>query len=113
MKRARTGARPSLLRQLNEREILAALQNHGPLSRAEIMRYTGISAPTVTRTVAGLLRARLLEEGEFRTPSFGRPGQVLRLANTNAVVLGVVVGTRRCELVSAGLDGVIHQAQPR
>ncbi len=107
MNKPRSRARGSLLRRLNEREILAAIQAMGPLSRAEITRHTGISGPTVTRTVAALLRARLLEEGDFRRPALGRPGQVLRLANKTASVLGLVVGAKRCELVSAGLDGHI------
>jgi N-acetylglucosamine repressor len=100
------------LRQLNERKVIEALQSRGPLSRAEIMRHTGISGPTVTRAVAALLEANLLEEGEFRAASLGRPGKVLRLAGA-AVVLGVVVGNKRCQLVSAGLDGQILQEEPR
>jgi len=107
MNKPRSRARDTLLRRLNEREILTAIQTAGPLSRAEITRHTRISGPTVTRTVAALLRARLLEEGDFRQPALGRPGKVLRLANKTASVLGVVVGAKRCELVSAGLDGQI------
>ncbi|HVS38937.1 MAG TPA: ROK family transcriptional regulator [Gemmataceae bacterium] len=104
---ARSAARGSLLRHLNEREVLAAIQAAGPLSRADITRRTGISGPTVTRTVAALLRARLLEEGDARPRTLGRPGRVLRLACKTAAVLGLVVGARRCELVTAGLNGEI------
>jgi N-acetylglucosamine repressor len=104
---ARSEARGSLLRQLNEREVLGAIQSAGPLSRADITRHTGISGPTVTRTVAALLRARLLEEGNARPQTLGRPGKVLRLASKKSSVLGLVVGARQCELVSAGLDGAI------
>src|SRR4051794_35465598 len=99
-------ARPALLRQLNERQVLATIQSHGPLSRAEITRHTGISGPTVTRAVSVLLEARLLEEGDFRQAALGRPGKVLRLAGTSVSVLGAVVSPQRCELVSSGLDGV-------
>ena len=104
----RSRVRGSLLRHLNEREILAAIQAAGPLSRADLTRRTGISGPTVTRTVAALLRARLLEEGDLQRPALGRPGKVLRLASKTASVLGLVVGARQCELVCAGLDGAIH-----
>lgn len=109
MKPASTGARPSLLRQINERQVLAAVQTHGPLSRAEITRLTGISGPTVTRAVGALLDANLLEEGEFRQAPLGRPGKSLRLAASNVSVLGAVVGPERCEVVAAGLDGIIHE----
>ncbi len=105
-----TGARASLLRHLNTREVLAALQRHGPLSRAEITRQTGISGPTVTRAVAALLAANLVEEGESREGALGRPGKVLRLARSNAAVLGLTVGARRCEIVRAGLDGEVEEA---
>ncbi|HWG47988.1 MAG TPA: ROK family transcriptional regulator [Gemmataceae bacterium] len=108
MRNARTKPRGSLLRQLSEREVLTALQGHGPLSRAEIARHTKISGPTVTRTVSALLEAGLLEEGDARQQALGRPGRVLRLATKTVSVLGAVVGAKRCELVSAGLDGQIH-----
>jgi predicted NBD/HSP70 family sugar kinase len=108
MNRSRAKPRGSILRQLSEREVLTVLQGHGPMSRAEIARHTGISGPTVTRTVSALLEAGLLEEGDMRQPALGRPGRVLRLATKAVSVLGAVVGAKRCELVSAGLDGRIH-----
>src|SRR3954469_16013192 len=92
-------ARPALLRQLNERQVLAAIQAHGPLSRAEITRHTGISGPTVTRAVSALLAARLLEEGDARQAALGRPGKRLRLAGTAVSVLGAVVGSEFCEIL--------------
>lgn len=113
MSNARSRQRGSLLRQLSEREVLAALQSHGPLSRADISRHTGISGPTVTRTVSALLGAGLLEEGDARRQALGRPGRVLRLATKTVTVLGAVVGAARCEVVSAGLDGRIHEEQVR
>jgi N-acetylglucosamine repressor len=97
-----------LLRQLNKRQVLAAIQMHGPLSRAEITRHTGISGPTVTRVVSALLDENLLEEGAFRQAALGRPSKVLRLAGTSVSVLGAVVAPHRCEVVSSGLDGQIH-----
>jgi N-acetylglucosamine repressor len=100
--------RPALLRQINERRVLGAIQMHGPLSRAEITRHTGISGPTVTRAVASLLEANLLEEGESRQAPLGRPGKVLRLAGSTVSVLGAVVGPYKCDVVSSGLDGVVH-----
>ncbi len=99
---------PSLLRQINERRVLSAIQFHGPSSRAEITRHTGISGPTVTRAVATLLETNLLEEGPFRQAPLGRPGKVLRLAGRNVSVLGAVVGPQRCEIISSGLDGSLH-----
>src|SRR4051812_49535997 len=106
-------AQPSLLRRLNERQVLAAIQAHGPLSRAEITRHTGISGPTVTRAVSALLEANLLEEGDVRQAALGRPGKVLRLAGKNVAVLGAVVGSAWCEVLSCGLHGQIDEAHVR
>jgi N-acetylglucosamine repressor len=103
--------RPALLREMNERAVLSAIQACGPLSRAEIVRHTGISGPTVTRAVVSLIRDRLLEEGDSRPASRGRPGKVLRLASRTAAVLAAVVGARQCEIALAGLDGEVAPEQ--
>jgi predicted NBD/HSP70 family sugar kinase len=107
-----TGVRATapLLRQLHTREVLGVLQRRGPLSRAEIVRLTGISGPTVTRTTAQLLAAGLIEEGPSQHPPLGRPARVLRLATATVSVLGLVVGVEQCELVAAGLDGQVDTA---
>ncbi|WP_425615978.1 ROK family protein [Anatilimnocola sp. NA78] len=122
-----SGAQSSLLRQLNTREVLTALQRHGPLSRAEIARHTGISGPTITRTVLDLLAGKLLEEGDLppsvdpdtnlaklnsQRPALGRPGKVLRLASAAVSVQGLVIGVQQCELTTAGLDGS-WQVEPK
>jgi N-acetylglucosamine repressor len=113
MSRVQSKIQPSLLRQLNERQVLAAVQAHGPLSRADITRQTGISGPTVTRAVSSLIQAHWLEEVEPRGNCVGRPGKLVRLSRTKVSVLGLVVGPTSCELVSAGLDGHIEPANVR
>jgi N-acetylglucosamine repressor len=107
MKTMQSKVQPSLLRQLNERQVLTALQAHGPMSRAEITRQTGISGPTVTRAVSTLLESRLIEEEGARAAAVGRPGKRLRLASTHVSVLGIVIGGRQCEVIAAGLDGQV------
>jgi predicted NBD/HSP70 family sugar kinase len=102
--------RPSLLRRLNERAILSTLQRHGPLSRAEICRHTGISQPTITRLLSSLAAARFIEEEETSRRVVGRPGKIVRLANQGVCVLGCVVGARHCEVVAASLDGAFDAA---
>ncbi|HEY5312037.1 MAG TPA: ROK family transcriptional regulator [Pirellulales bacterium] len=105
MKTLPSKVQPRLLRKLNERQVLTALQSHGPMSRAEITRQTGISGPTVTRAVSALLESRLVEEDAPRAAAIGRPGKRVRLASTHVSVLGIVVGSKRCEVLAAGLDG--------
>ena len=95
----------SLLRQLNERRVLDALRNGGACSRADITRQTGISAATVSKVVATLLDAGVLEELDAEAGGLGRPGKRLRLAVGGVQVLGATLGVRRSRVFAAGLDG--------
>ena len=71
---------PTLLHKINQRTIVETLLQRGPSSRAEVVRYSGISAPTVSKAVALLMELGLLEEGDSSPGVFGRPGKLLRLA---------------------------------
>jgi N-acetylglucosamine repressor len=93
---------------MNEQHVLRVLQGRGPLSRAEVARHTGLTAPTVSKAVASLLQAGLLEEADLADLTGGRPAKKLRLANQTAQVLGVVIDAGHCQVVSAGLDGKLH-----
>lgn len=91
-----------LLRQLNERQILATLRSNGPLSRADLSRNTGISGPTVTGVVATLIDSGLVEEDEPRQGIVGRPGKIVRLARTSVCVLDL---RHRGEALRTGRHG--------
>src|SRR3954464_126457 len=104
---------PSLLGRMSERQVLHALQADGPLSRAEVARRCGLSAPTVSKAVASLKRSGLLEEAEVAEATGGRPATRLRLARDGAQVLGAVIDADRCLVVSAGLDGRLHDSSAR
>lgn len=99
---------PTLLHKINQRTILETILQRGPSSRAELVRYADISAPTVSRAVASLLEQGLLEEGDSPEGMFGRPGKLLRLATDNSQVIGVSLEPQRCWIVSAGFDGGLH-----
>ncbi len=100
-------ARPELLRKMNERKVLEILRENGPLSRADLTRATDISAPTISKAVAKLLDIGLLEECErnAREGVLGRPSTTLQLSTRTAQVLGIVIDTRQCWIVSCGIDG--------
>ena len=60
--------------KINERHVLLVIRDHGPSSRADVVRHSGLSAPTVSKAAASLQRARfLLEEVEGDGPAIGRP----------------------------------------
>jgi predicted NBD/HSP70 family sugar kinase len=100
---------PTLLHKINQRTILETILERGPSSRAELVRYADISAPTVSRAVASLLEQGLLEEGDSAEGVFGRPGKLLRLSTENSQVIGISLEPLRCSVVSAGFDGGLHQ----
>ncbi|MFH1303208.1 MAG: ROK family transcriptional regulator [Planctomycetota bacterium] len=101
--------RPSLLRKMNVRKVLEVIQGQGTLTRADVMRSSGISAPTVSKAVSALLDAGLLEERETAEFSVGRPGKLLQLPRFSAQVIGVVLEWDYCSVVASGLDGHLHE----
>ncbi len=101
------------LAKINERQVLRVIRDHGPSSRADVVRYSGLSAPTVSKAVASLLKAGFLEELEGTTPVIGRPAMKLRLATESAQVLGVVIDIGRCCVVATGLDGELREERMR
>ena len=98
-------AQPALLGKLNAYQVLRVLQPGQEMSRAQIARSSGISAPTVSRAVESLLQAGLLEEMDAREAVPGRPARKLRLARISAQVVGVVIDAEECSVSVAGLDG--------
>ena len=102
--------RPGLLRQLNERAVFEIVRDRGPISRAELARQSGITAPTASKVVGKLLKAGFLEEvnadGEnSATSKAGRPSKVYRLGTATVQVLGATIDVRRCSVLCSGLDG--------
>jgi len=101
------------LAKINERHVLHVIRDQGPSSRAEVVRRSGLSAPTVSKAAASLQRAGLLEEVPGNGPVIGRPAMKLRLANASAQVLGIVIDVNRCLIVATGLDGEICPERTR
>src|SRR3977135_3289366 len=83
---------PSLLRAINERTVLELIHRQGPLSRAQAARVSGLSKPTVSLALTGLLEAGLVREvGRSR----GERGPSALLYEINAAagwVVGIDVG---------------------
>jgi predicted NBD/HSP70 family sugar kinase len=101
------------LAKINERHLLRVIREHGPRSRADLVRETGLSAPTVSKAAASLLNARLLEEDKGNGTALGRPAPKLRLATDKVQVLGMVIDIGRCSVVASGLDGELREERTR
>jgi glucokinase len=97
--------RPSVLRHTNALSILALLREAGTCSRADLVRASGLSAPTVTNVVKDLLEAGLIEplgEGESRG---GRPPDMIRFKSRRGCVLAVQISSSNLSFLLADLDG--------
>jgi predicted NBD/HSP70 family sugar kinase len=103
----------TLLRRINERRLLEAIQRHGPSSRAMLTRVSGLTAPTVSKAVDVLLKRGLVEELEPVEQALGRPGKLVRMAADTATVIGVVIDATTCCVVASGLDGKVTERQTR
>ena len=103
----------ALLRRINERRLLEAIQRHGPASRAALTRVSGLTAPTVSKAVSALLERGLLEETAAPEAALGRPGRLVRMAADSAAVLGVAIDPTVTCVVATGLDGGVYDTQTR
>lgn len=70
--------RPPLLRRTNALTLLKLLREAGACSRADLVRTSGMSAPTVTNVIADLLSAELVQPLGEGASSGGRPPDLIR-----------------------------------
>lgn len=100
-----TPGRPGMLRRVNSTEILRLLRLHGPCSRADLVRASGLSAPTVSSSVEYLREKGLIEEVGVGNLKKGRPPGLLRFNRTFGFVVGVDIGGSAVRVALADLDG--------
>ncbi len=97
--------RPSLLRHTNALRILKLLRESGSCSKADLVRASGLSAPTITNVVADLLAADLvtpLGEGESNG---GRPPDIISFKAERGCVLAVKLTAESLSFLLADLNG--------
>src|SRR3954468_8972089 len=75
--RAVRKALPEDARRHNRSVVLQSLFRDGPHSRADLVRATGLTAPTVSDLVAELTAEHLLEEVGRRAPAVGKPATLV------------------------------------
>ena len=100
-------SRPSHLRQANARGLLALLRKNHPCSKADLVRLSGLSAPTVSSAVSHLENLGLIEfvgEGES---SGGRPPGLLRFKADHGYVAAADIGGTRLRMLMTDLNGEV------
>jgi len=98
-------SRPANLRHSNNRALLQLVRENSPCSRADLVRMSGLSAPTVTAAIADLEALELIEYLGEGISSGGRPAELLRFRPEHAYVAGADIGGTRLRMMLADLDG--------
>jgi predicted NBD/HSP70 family sugar kinase len=102
-----TAGTPSLLRAINERSVLDLIHRRGPLSRAHVARVSGLSKPTVSLALNGLLHARLVREVGRSRGDRGPTAVLYELNPSAGWVVGLDVGRRWTRAAIADITGAI------
>ena len=97
--------RPSVLRHTNAHGILKLLRECGSCSRADLVRASGLSAPTVTNVVKDLLTADLVEPLGEGQSSGGRPPDMIRFKAERGCLLGAEITARSISFLLTDLNG--------
>lgn len=92
---------------------MEVLMRRGPASRADLTRYTGISAPTISKAVASLTDAGLIEEQQLYLNKTGRPGHLYSLASHTVEVLGVAIEPQYTYITCTGMDAKPNEERTR
>ncbi|MCB2209986.1 ROK family transcriptional regulator [bacterium] len=79
------------MRKMNQSLVLNMIRLNGPISRAQIARESGLSAPTISSLVDTLIRDELVFEREEGESSGGRRPVLLSLNPAGGFVIGISV----------------------
>ena len=97
--------RPPLIRQTNAEILLRLLRESGPCSKADLVRASGLSAPSVTNVVATLISTGLVETVGEGDSTGGRPPDILRFKAEHGCVAGVEITRDALRFLLADLNG--------
>lgn len=100
-------SRPEHLRQSNARGLLRLLRKNDPCSRADLVRLSGLSAPTISSAVALLQSHGLIKSIGDGESEGGRPPGLLRFRAHHGFVAGLDIGGTRLRMMLADLNGTV------
>lgn len=101
-------------RDINSRIMLNLVRKHQPVSRADLMRYSGLQRSTVSVITEQLIAERWLREGEFGNLPRGRRPTFLHLNEDRAGIFGINIQPCSTDLVLANLAGhfLVEESMP-
>ncbi|MGS0685349.1 ROK family protein [Nakamurella sp. GG22] len=88
------------------RSVLVDLLVHGPASRADLARRSGLSPASLTRITRSLVDARLVSESDTTSPQrTGRPSQPMDVNVDQAHLIGIKLSAGQLDSVTTDLRG--------
>jgi glucokinase-like ROK family protein len=94
------------INHLNKISILGLIRENGIISRADLVKISGLSAPTVTRIVDGLIKKdKLVVSIGKGNSKGGRPPVMLTFDGKRNYVIGIDLGATTTRGVLSNLDG--------
>jgi len=97
--------RPPLIRQTNAEILLRLLRESGPCSKADLVRASGLSAPSVTNVVGTLISTGLVETVGEGDSTGGRPPDILRFNAGHGCIAGVEITRDVLRFLLTDLNG--------
>ena len=97
--------RPPLIRQTNAQILLRLLRDNGPCSKADLVRASGLSAPSVTNVVTSLIATGLVKGVGEGNSTGGRPPDILRFNAEHGSVAGVEITRNSLRFLLVDLNG--------
>lgn len=82
-------ANRKLIRAINRSAVLNTVKTHGPISRTDVARLTGLSAATISGITSDLITSNLIFEKEAGSSSGGRRPILLALNPRGGFVVGL------------------------
>jgi predicted NBD/HSP70 family sugar kinase len=104
---------PSLMRQINAVRILSEIRATGLVSRADLTRITGLSAPTVTNVVEYLQSFGYVRPAGPETKGRGARRPLYEFSADVRNVLGIDIGADKLIVVLADLNGRVRGMRRR
>ena len=105
------GSNSVIVRQFNERVILAALRRLGEASKADLARQVNLTQNAAGQIVRGLEALKLVRETGKRTGLRGQPATLLRLDPRGAYSIGVKLGRRTMDSLLIDFSGAVIKSR--
>jgi predicted transcriptional regulator len=97
-------ANSGMVRRFNEAAVLEVLRKHRLLTKTDIVKLTGLTYPTVSKSISSLHEAMLIQESGEGASRGGRPPLLYSFNPRAGVIVGVQIEKKRLSLGAFDLD---------